>query len=136
MFGYNPQVQDRSGEILANYQMQGNQLQQQGTQALANGMTATGDHIASALDQMAQINRLHQQAMGTAGAAHSLKLIDSDQLAQFNQMAPAAQIGFAQNIAPLIQAKGMAAYHSGLLDMKQQALDTKGPGSGTITNLY
>ena len=135
MFNYNP-APNNVGALLQSSGAAAADTNLKGSELLASGITQGAQGISGAIDQMAKYNQLHQQAMGTAGAAHSLKLIDADQLAQFNQMAPAAQIGFAQNIAPLIQAKGMAAYHSGLLDMKQQALDAKGVGSGTLTNLY
>ena len=107
MFGYNPQVQDRSGEILGNYQLQGAQMQQQGMNALANGMTSTGNNIASALDQMAQINRLHQQAIGTINAAKDLELIHPDQYAAAMQLPANQLIGFAQSVTPMVQAQRM-----------------------------
>ena len=129
MFGYAPTVQDRSGELQAAGI-------EQGASGIAGGINTASQTLGTAFSAINDYHQKHLQALGTAGAAHSLGLINDDQLAQFNQMQPQQQMGFAGSITPLIQAKGMAAYHSGILDLKQSAQDAKGAGGSTMTELY
>ena len=58
MFGYNPTVQDRSGEITAAGQLQG-------AQGMASGIGTASQGITGAIDQL---NKLSQQKQAVAGA--------------------------------------------------------------------
>ena len=127
MFGYNPTVQDRSGEITAAGQLQG-------AQGMAGGINQAAGGISDAIKQMNQIKMQQQQAQGTLGAAQGLVdkgYMDQATLDKLNALPPLQQIGAAQNILPMLQAAGMMDYHKSLIDMKSQALDQKGAAAST-----
>jgi hypothetical protein len=105
MFGYNPSVQDRSGELIG----------------AGIGQAAQG--ISGALGDLNKLKLAGDQAQGTLGIAHSLGLIDDT----YKQLPMNQQIGAASNIGPLInalaakdQAAALGAYRAQMLGVQQQ----------------
>jgi hypothetical protein len=132
MFGYNPTVNDRSGEISAAGQLQG-------AQGIAGGISQAAGGISDAIKQMNQIKMQQQMAQGTLGAAQGLVdkgYMDQETLDKLNALPALQQIGAAQNILPMLNAAGMMDYHKSLIDMRSQALDQKGAGGGTMVSPF
>jgi hypothetical protein len=127
MFNYAPTVNDNSGQIYGQYQLQG-------AQSLGQGISQAGTGISDAIKQMNQIKMQQQMAQGALGAAQGLVdkgYMDQATLDKLNALPPLQQIGAAQNILPMLNAAGMMDYHKSLIDMRSQALNQKDANSTT-----
>jgi hypothetical protein len=127
MFNYAPTVNDNSGQIYGQYQLQG-------AQSLAQGMNQGSTGISDAIKQMNQIKMQQQVAQGALGAAQGLVdkgYMDQATLDKLNALPPLQQIGAAQNILPMLNAAGMMDYHKSLIDMRSQSLAQKGAAASS-----
>lgn len=126
MFGYNPTVQDRSGEITAGGQLQG-------AQGIAGGITAAASGISGALDKISGLKMQAAQADSTAALAHKMGIIDADAYNTIKATPWAEKINLGPSLIQLVGQKTMADRYAMMAGLSQQKLDQQGASSSTKT---
>jgi hypothetical protein len=126
MFGYNPTVQDRSGEITAAGQLQG-------AQGLAGGITAAASGISGALDKISGLKMQAAQTDSTAALAHRMGIIDADAFNTIRATPWAEKINLGPSLIQLVGQKTMADRYAMMAGLSQQKLDQQGASSSTKT---
>jgi hypothetical protein len=106
MFGYNPSVQDRSGELIG----------------AGIGQAAQG--ISGAINTMNELQLKANQADGSAQAAHSMGLLDADSLKQIQSLPWQQKIGMGDHLTNMVVAKTQADRYAALLGLNQQKAAT------------
>lgn len=136
MFGYNPTVQDRSGEITAAGTIKG-------AEGMAGGINQAAGSISGAIDKIDQLKMKAGQTDAAALAAQKMGIFNSEQDpdgAQALQMIQNTPYQYKADIMPsLLQMVGTKAtldWHMGQNAIKQQALDQKGAGGGTMVSPF
>ena len=129
MFGYNPTVQNRAGEISA-----------QGTinsaNSIASGIGQATQGIGGALNQLNAIRLQAKQADATAQVANGMGIIDDKTLSAIQGLPWDQKINMGSNLIQLAGQKAMADWHNAMLGTKQAGLAQKGqtaiynPGQG------
>jgi hypothetical protein len=134
MLGYNPTVQDRSGEITGAGQFQA-------AQGLAGGINSAAGSISGAINQMNGLKMKAGQTDAAALAAQKMGIFNSEQDpdgSQALQMIQSTPYQYKADIMPyLLQMVGTKAtleWHNGQNAIRQQALDQKGAGGGSMTS--
>jgi hypothetical protein len=134
MFGYNPTVQDRSGEITAAGQLQG-------AQGLAGGITTAASGISGALDKITGLKMQAAQADATAALAQKMGLFNSandpdgmNALHMIEATPWNQKINIGPSLIQMIGQKTMADRLTMLSAQGQQKLDQKGAGGGSMTS--
>lgn len=134
MFGYNPTVNDRSGEIQAAGQLQG-------AQGIAGGISQAAGSISGAIDKIDQLKMKAGQTDAAAMAAQKMGIFNSEQDpdgTQALQMIQNTPYQYKADIMPsLLQMVGTKAtlnWHMGQNAIRQQALDMRA-GGGSSKNM-
>ena len=126
MFGYNPTVQDRSGEIRAAGTIAG-------ANALANGISQAGQNISGAINVMNELQLKANQANGAAQAAHSMGLIDDDALQQIQNLPWQQKIGMGDHLTQMVVAKNQADKYAEMMGIQQGKADAAANKSAPVT---
>ena len=136
MFGYSPTVNDRSGEI----QAAGNLA---GTQGIASGIQSAAQSIGGAIAMVGDMKNKAGQTDATAQAAQKMGLFNSENDpdgSQALQMIQNTPYQYKASIMPsLLQMVGTKAtldWHQNQNAIRQQALDQKGAGGGTMVSPF
>ena len=134
MFAYNPSQPNNAGAMIMQGQQNADAMQMQGVQALGQGIGQAGQDIGSAMQKLNDYHIAQQRAAGTVGAAASMGILKPEDVTNFQNMPLFQQVGYAQDVAPLMQAQGMMAYHNALAQgslMRGQAAITKADASSS-----
>ena len=86
-------------------------MQMQGVAALGQGIGHAGQDIGNAMQKLNEYHQAQQQATGTVAAAASMGILKPEDVAAYQNMPLFQQVGYAHDIAPMMQAQGMLAYH-------------------------
>jgi hypothetical protein len=134
MFGYNPTVQDRSGEITAAGQLQG-------AQGLAGGITTAASGISGALDKITGLKMQAAQTDATAALAQKMGLFNSandpdgmNALHMIEATPWNQKINIGPSIVQMAGQQALMSYRNSMLGQGQQKLDQKGAGGGSMTS--
>ena len=129
MFGYNPTVQDRSGEISAAGQLQG-------AQGLAGGISQVGSSISGAIYKLASYKLQADQADSTAAIAAQMGVIDPESVKMIQALPWQQKVTLGSNLIQLVGQKTMADRYAAMAGIAQQKLDQKGTSSGGGTTSF
>jgi len=131
MFGYAPQVTDRSGELQAAGQLKG-------AEGVATGIQSVGQSIGGAIETMGKYKMAADQADATAGIAQKMGLFnsqndpDGSQALAMIQATPWQQkVSLGPSIVQLAGQQAMMGYHNAMLGISQQKADQAGANSAT-----
>jgi len=131
MFGYAPQVTDRSGELQAAGQLKG-------AEGIASGIQSVGQSIGGAIETMGKYKMAADQADATAGIAQKMGLFnsqndpDGSQALAIIQATPWQQkVSLGPSIVQLAGQQAMMGYHNAMLGISQQKADQAGANSAT-----
>jgi hypothetical protein len=134
MFGYNPTVQDRSGEITAACQLQG-------AQGLAGCITTAASGISGALDKISGLKMQAAQTDATAALAQKMGLFNSandpdgmNALHMIEATPWNQKINIGPSIVQMAGQQALMSYRNSMLGQGQQKLDQKGAGGGSMTS--
>lgn len=112
MFGYNPTVQDRSGEISA-----------QGTMNAANsisqGIGTAAQGIGGALSQLNNLRLQANQTDATAKVAHGMGIIDEGTLKTIQDTPWDQKVNLGSNLIQMIGQKTTADRYAAMLGIQQ-----------------
>ncbi len=128
MFGYNPTVQDRSGEITAAGQLQG-------AQGLAGGISQVGSSISGAMDKLSGLQMQAAQADATAGLAHKMGFIDADAYNTIKALPWQEKISVGPSLIQLVGQKTIADRYAMIDSLGRAKLDQSG-GKTAPVDLY
>ena len=132
MFGYNPTVNDRSGEIQAAGQLQG-------AQGLAGGITQAASGISGAMDKISGLKMQAAQTDSTAALANQMGIIDADAYATIKATPWQEKINLGPSLIQLVGQQQTALYRNALLGQGQQRVDQAASTASTKAtpmNLY
>jgi len=131
MFGYAPQVTDRSGELQAAGQLKG-------AEGIASGIQSIGQNIGGAIETMGKYKMAADQADATAGIAQKMGLFnsqndpDGSQALAMIQATPWQQkVSLAPSLVQLAGQQAMMGYHNAMLGISQQKADQAGANSAS-----
>jgi hypothetical protein len=123
MFGYNPTVQDRSGEITAAGQLQG-------AQGLAGGITTAASGISGALDKISGLKMQAAQTDATAALAQKMGLFNSandpdgmNALHMIEATPWNQKINIGPSIVQMAGQQALMSYRNAMLGQGQQRVD-------------
>jgi hypothetical protein len=115
MFGYNPTVQDRSGEIAA-----------QGTINSANSISQGITSLGSSLGKIGEMYNQARQADATAKVANGMGIIDDNTLQMIQDTPWHQKSNLSSNLIQMIGQKTMADRYETMAGIAQQRVDQAG----------
>ena len=131
MFGYAPQVTDRSGELQAAGQLKG-------AEGIASGIQSVGQNIGGAIETMGKYKMAADQADATAGIAQKMGLFnsqndpDGSQALAMIQATPWQQkVSLGPLIVQLAGQQNKMGYLNTMLGISQQKADQVGANFAT-----
>jgi hypothetical protein len=131
MFGYNPTVNDRSGEITAAGQLQG-------SQGLSSGISQAAQGISGAMDKISGLKLQAAQTDATAGLAQKMGLFNSandpdgaNALAMIQATPWNQKINIGPSIVQMAGQQALMSYRNSMLGQGQQRLDNAGATAST-----
>jgi len=120
MFGYNPTVQDRSGELMAN------------------GISQASQGISGAIDQLSKYKIAADQTDATAGIAAKMGLFNSANdpdgskaLAMIQATPWNQKVSIGPSIVQMAGQQALMAYRNSMLGVSQQRADQAGANSAS-----
>jgi hypothetical protein len=120
MFGYAPQVTDRSGELQAAGQLKG-------AEDIASGIQSVGQSIGGALETMGKYKMAADQADSTAAIAAKMGLFNSANdpdgskaLAMIQATPWQQKVSLGPSIVQLAGQQALMSYRNGMLGVSQQ----------------
>ena len=123
MFGYNPLVTDRSGEIFGAGTIKG-------AEGLAGGITSAAGSISGAINQINQLKLQAGQADATVDLAHQMGIIDSGAVDMIHALPWQQKVTIAPNMIQMIGQKTTADHYAMMMGLGQQKLNN----ASTIKN--
>jgi len=127
MFGYNPTVQDRSGEIQAAGNLEGAKALSQG---LGAGISQAGQSISGAMDKISALQMQAASADATVDLAHKMGIIDSKAVDMIHALPWQQKVTIAPNMIQMIGQKTTADHYAMIMGLGQQKLNN----ASTIKN--
>lgn len=123
MFGYAPQVTDRSGEIQAASQLKG-------AEGIASGIQSVGQSIGGALETMGKYKMAADQTDATAGIAQKMGMFNSENdpdgmkaLAMIQATPWQQKISLGPSIVQMAGQQALMSYRNSMLGVSQQRAD-------------
>jgi hypothetical protein len=121
MFGYAPQVTDRSGELQAAGQLKG-------AEGIASGIQSLGQNAGSIIGYLGKYNQDTKAADGAASLAHDLGIMDDTAFSNFSNMDRDSRVGAMGQLLPMFTAKGNMDMKNAMFGLSQQRLNQGGAG--------
>jgi hypothetical protein len=128
MFGYAPQVTDRSGELQAAGQLKG-------AEGIASGIQSVGQSIGGALETMGKYKMAADQADATAGVIQKMGMFNSESdpdgskaLAMIQATPWQQKATLGPSLVQLVGTQALMKYHADDNAIRRAALNAKDVG--------